>query len=231
MAMRLRVLNLLMALPLLSGSALAQGSASLEQILSNMERHGADLRSMSCQISQKKWNDLLEEFDQGEGGRFYFLKKNNKVYLRKDITQPQPNNLVINQGQVTFYQPRLKQAQRYNLGRRQDKAEFLILGFGSNKQALKETYNIRLLGRENIRGKDCYQLELTPKSSKVSAFFPQIVLWVDPSIWTPIRQKLVEATRDYMLIDFEDIQLNAPVPESLFDLRLPRGVEIMTLGG
>ena len=231
--MRLRTLSLLIALGLVSGFALAQdrANASLEDILSNMERRGADLRSMSCQISQKKWTDLLEEFDQGETGRFYLLKKNNKVYLRKDITKPQPNTLVVNQGQVTFYQPRLKQAQRYNLGQNKDKAEFLILGFGSNKQALKDTYKMRLLGRETIRGKDCYQLELTPKSEKASAFFPQIVLWVDPSIWTPIRQKLVEATRDYMLIDFEDIQLNGAISESQFNLKLPRDVEIVALGG
>jgi outer membrane lipoprotein-sorting protein len=234
MIMKLRTPGLLVLLALFSCPAFpvfAQGNASLDEILTNMDRRGAELHSMSCRISQKKWTDLLEEFDQGETGRFYFLKKNGKVYLRKEISQPQENILVVNEGQVTFYQPKLKQAQRYNLGQNKDKAEFLILGFGSNKQALKDTYKIRLLGRATVRNRDCYELELTPKSEKVSAFFPQIVLWVDSSLWVPIRQKLVEATKDYLLIDFDDIQLNAPVPESLFTLKLPRGVEIVALGG
>jgi len=186
---------------------------------------------MSCQIAQKKWTDILEEFDKGETGRFYFLKKNGKVYLRKDIVQPQENSLVISDGKVVFYQPRIKQAQQYNLGQNKDKAEFLLLGFGSNKQALKETYAIRLLGKESVRGRECHVLELTPKSEKVSAFFPQIVLWVDDQMSVPIRQKLMEPTRDYLLIDFDGIQLNAPIADSLFHVKLPKDVKVVGLGG
>ncbi|RPI26346.1 MAG: outer membrane lipoprotein carrier protein LolA [Acidobacteria bacterium] len=202
-------------------------SSSLDQILSRMDQKGATLRSMSCQITQKKWTEILEEFDKGESGRFYFLKKSGKVYLRKDITQPQENSLIISDGKVTFYQPRIKQAQQYNLGQNKDKAEFLLLGFGSDKQALKNTYTIRLLGQETIRGSECHILELTPKSERVSAFFPQIVLWVDSQLSVPVRQKLVEPTRDYLLIDFEGIQLNAPVADSLFQVKLPKDVKVV----
>ncbi len=182
---------------------------------------------MACQISQKKWTDILEEFDKGESGRFYFLKKNGKVYLRKDIVQPQKNSLVISDGKVVFYQPRIKQAQQYNLGQNKDKAEFLLLGFGSNKDALKNAYAIRLAGKETVRGHECHILELTPKSERVSAFFPQIVLWVDNQMNVPIRQKLVEPTKDYLLIDFDAIQLNAQVPDSLFQIKLAKDVKIV----
>jgi len=210
----------------LVSSGVAQ-SPSLEQILSRMDQSGANLHSMSCQITQKKWTDILEEFDKGESGRFYFLKKNGKVYLRKDIVKPQENALVISDGKVTFYQPRIKQAQQYNLGQNKDKAEFLLLGFGSDKQGLKNTYSIRLLGSETIRERQCHVLELTPKSGRVSAFFPQIVLWVDSQLNVPIRQKLVEPTKDYLLIDFDGIQLNAPVAESLFQVKLPKDVSVV----
>jgi len=208
--------------PFLSGQA-----RSLEQVLSRMDQKGATLRSMSCEIIQKKWTDILEEFDRGESGRFYFLKKNGNVYLRKDITQPQENSLVISEGKVTFYQPRIKQAQRYNLGQNKDKAEFLLLGFGSDKEALKNTYTIRLLGQETVGGSACHILELTPKSEKVSAFFRQIVLWVDDQLGVPVRQKLVEPTRDYLLIDFQRIELNPPIRESLFEMKLPKDVKVV----
>jgi outer membrane lipoprotein-sorting protein len=222
---------LAMLAPLLALGVPAWGqSLTLEQILTKVEQRGNDLRSMSSKITQKKWTDILEEFDQGESGRFYFLKKSGKVYLRKDISQPQNNSLVINEGKVTFYQPGIKQAQRYDLGRNKDKAEFLLLGFGSNKQVLKEAYNIRLLGREKVRDSETYVLELTPRSETVSAYFPQIVLWVDPQTWVPIRQKLVEATQDFLQIDFEDVQLNASVPESQFTLKLPKDVRIVGPG-
>jgi len=218
----LPLLGSLLLIPSLSAQ-----SPSLEQILSRMDQSGAGLRSMSCQIIQKKWTDILEEFDKGESGRFYFLKKNGKVYLRKDIVQPQENLLVIADGKVVFYQPRIKQAQQYNLGQNKDKAEFLLLGFGSNKEALKNAYAIRLLGKETVRGHESHILELTPKSERVSAFFPQIVLWVDGQMNVPIRQKLVEPTKDYLLIDFDGIQLNAAVPDSLFQIKLPKDVKVV----
>ena len=128
---------------------------------------------------------------------------------------------------MIFYQPRIKQAQRYNLGQNKDKAEFLLLGFGSNRAAMKEAYNIRLIGQEKIGNRSTYLLELSPKSQKVSAFFSQIVLWVDSERWIPIRQKLVEPNRDYQLIDFDEVQLNAPVKEATFDLKLPKGVSVV----
>ncbi len=192
-----------------------------------MEQKGAGLNTLTASISQKKWTDILEEFDTGEKGRLSFLKKNGKVFLRRDITQPQESNLVISDGKVIFYQPRIKQAQRYNLGQNKDKAEFLLLGFGSNRAAMKEAYNIRLIGQEKIGNRSTYLLELSPKSQKVSAFFSQIVLWVDSERWIPIRQKLVEPNRDYQLIDFDEVQLNAPVKEATFDLKLPKGVSVV----
>jgi len=206
----------------------AQGpSLTLEQVLARMEQKGAGLTTLTASISQKKWTDILEEFDTGEKGRLSFLKKGGKVFLRRDITQPQETNLVINDGKVTFYQPRIRQAQRYNLGQNKDKAEFLLLGFGSNRAAMKEAYNIRLTGQEKIGNRTTYLLELSPKSQKVSAFFSQIVLWVDSERWIPIRQKLVEPNRDYQLIDFDEVQINPPVKEATFELKLPKGVNVV----
>ena len=151
-------------------------SLNLEQILTKIDQRGQTLHAMSSVIIQKRWTEILQEFDEGEKGKFYFLKERGNVYLRKDISNPQENTLVIGEGKVLFYQPRIKQVQRYNLGERRNRAEFLLLGFGSNKDALKEAYNIRFLKREKIEGRVTYSLELVPKSDKVSAYFSTIVM-------------------------------------------------------
>lgn len=203
------------------------GPLTLEQILTKIEQRGSTLRSMSSSIVQKKWTDILEEFDQGESGRFAFLKEEDKIYLRKDIVKPQPNTLIIRDGKVLFYQPRIKQLQRYDLGQRRDRAEFFLLGFGSNKEALKEAYDIRLGKKETVEGHETYLLELTPKSEKVSAYFTQIVLWIDTELWVPIQQKLVEPTHDYLLIRFDDIRLNPKTLKSRFDLKVPDDVQVV----
>lgn len=200
---------------------------TLEEILTRMDRAGESLRSLSADIEQSKWTDILQEFDRGQSGKFLFLKERGEVYLRRDIHSPSVDSLVIRDGQVTYYQPGIKQAQRYQLGRHRDKAEFLLLGFGSDKEALKEAYDIRLIGREKVGTQDVYRLELAPKSGQVAAYFPLIVLWVDTQQWLPIQQQLVEHTQDYLLIRFRGIQLNPRISKSDFDLKLPRDVRII----
>lgn len=206
---------------------LSAQTSSLEEVLAKMDQQGAGLRSMSARITQKKWTHILEEFDKGESGYFYFLRERDQVFLRKDVLKPQENTLIIRQGTVWFYQPRIKQAQRYNLGRNRDKAEFLLLGFGSHQEALKETYKIQLLKQESIDGRQTYVLELTPRSDQVSAYFSKIVLWVDAALWVPIQQKLVEPNHDYLLIRFDDIKLNDRISRSRFDVKLPREVKVI----
>lgn len=213
--------------PQLEGMATEGVPPSLESVLENMDRRSADLRSMSAQIVQKKWTDILEAFDQEERGEFQVLRENEAIRLRRDITEPGRSILVINDGKGTFYQPLLKQANRYDLGARKDRAEFLLLGFISKKEALREAYAIGWLGPEMIGGRQAYVIELTPRSERVSAFFSRIVLWVDSRLWIPIQQKLVEPTRDYLLIRFEDVRLNLDLPASRFDLELPSDVNVI----
>ncbi len=200
---------------------------TLEEILTKIDKRGSILKSMSSSIDQKKWTDILEEFDQGESGRFDFLKDGEKIYLRRDIVKPQKNSLVVRDGEVLFYQPKIKQLQKYDLGQRRDRAEFLLLGFSSDKEAMREAYDIRLGEKEMIEGRETYLLELTPKSEEVSAYFSQIVLWIDMELWVPIQQKLVEPTRDFLLIRFDDIDLNPKITKSRFDLKIAADVQVV----
>jgi outer membrane lipoprotein-sorting protein len=208
-------------------STFGYGQVTLDKVLSNMDKVGADLRSMKAGLHQKKWTDILEEYDDGERGRFLFLKDKDNLYLRKDIEDPTINTLVIKEGKVLFYQPSIKQAQEYKMGRHKDKAEFLLLGFGSDKKAMADAYEITLLGEEKISDRNTFQIELKPKSEEVAAFFLRIVLWIDAELWVPIQQQLVEPTQDHLLIQFQDLELNAKVSKSDFNVKLPKDVKII----
>jgi outer membrane lipoprotein-sorting protein len=200
-------------------------AATLEEILARMESAGKQVTSFSANISQKKWTAVLKEFDRGEkGGLWYLRPKAGQAYLRKDITSPENNILVIADGEAVFYEPKIKQARKYQLGANKDKAEFLVLGFGTTARSLTETYNIRLLGEESIDGRKTHMLELKPKSLKAAAYFSEIVLWVADQIGLPIQQKLVEPNGDYMLIKFEGLKLNPGINKNKFKLSLPSGV-------
>ena len=67
---------------------MASQALTLEEILTKIDQRGSTLKSMSASIDQKKWTDILEEFDRGESGRFDFLKDGDKIFLRRDIVKP-----------------------------------------------------------------------------------------------------------------------------------------------
>jgi outer membrane lipoprotein-sorting protein len=222
-----RLLSVALALAFGCLMALAAPAPTLDQILTKMDKVGQNLKSLQAEIVQKKWTDILGEYDEGEKGEFLFLKEGDGIYLRKEISEPTASVLVIKDGNVTFYQPAIKQAQEYKLGNHKDKAEFMLLGFGTNKEALRRTYDISYLGEDQIDGKTTYQLELKPKSDQVAAFFVRIILWVDAERGIPIQQQLVEPTQDHLLIRFSDIRLNPKLSKSDFDVKLPRDVRVI----
>ncbi len=211
----------------LAGGLAAAPSLTLDQVLGNIEKRGGQLKSMSAAITQKKWTDILGEYDAGESGTLLFLKQDGKVYIRKDIDRPVANHLVINDGRIVFYQPGIRQAQVHEMGSNRDKAEFLLIGFGTSRRALEEAYEIKLVGAEKVAGKDTVAIELTPRSDQVSAYFQKIVLWLDTTTWVPIQQKLVEPTEDHLLVGFDQIKLNPKLSKSDFELKLPKDVHLV----
>lgn len=216
-----------LACTILSGAPVQ--TMTLEKLLDRIEEQGSTIKSMEASLEQKKWTDILDEFDEGEFGRFLFLKEKDQVFMRKEIEEPQLSSLVIADGEVVFFQPLIKQAQKYRLGKNKDKAELLVLGFGTTHEALEEAYYLKLLGEEKVGEAQTWILEMIPRSDKVQAFFGRIVLWIDAHRWIPIQQKLVEPSDDYLLVRFSEVQLNPRLTPSDFKLKLPKGTRVVGL--
>jgi len=198
-------------------------------ILTRIEENGAKIHSMKAQLEQKKWTEILKEFDEGESGEFFFLRKQDEVFIRKDIEVPQPSSLLIGNGEVIFFQPVIKQAQRYRLGRNRNKTEFLLLGFGTTRKSFEEAYQMRIMGTEDVQKTPTYILEMIPKMKTAQAYFSKIILWIDKKRWIPIQQKLVEPSDDFLLVQFRNIELNAGLTTRDFKLKFPKGTRFLGL--
>jgi len=59
--------------------------------------------------------------------------------------------------------------------------------------------------------------------------YSTIRLWIDQQKWIPIQTKFVEAGGDYLIMKLTNIKLNARISESVFDLKLPAGVQVIKL--
>lgn len=221
-----RILSVLclVLLPVLPSPA---QSKNLEQILKRMEFAGKGFQSFQAKLSQKKYTAVLGEFDAPETGQFYYARgKDGSALLRQEITEPATRILTIKGGVATLYQPRIKTARVVNLGKNKDKAEYLALGLGQSPAKLEETFDISYKGAETVGKMPCSILVLKPKSATAAAYFSSITLWVREQSGLPIQQKLEEPNGDYLLVTFSEERLNLKLPDSLFDQKLPKGVDV-----
>ncbi len=203
-----------------------QADPELQKIFSQMDGTSKNFRNFTASFTQKKYTAVLQEFDTPAKGDFYYARaKDGAALLRKEETSPGKSVLTIKKGVATFYEPNIRQAKQYNLGKNKDKAEYLAIGISQSPARLQENFNVSYLGSETINGKPCSILLLKPKNPKEAAYFASITVWFSKSNGIPLQNKMQEPNGDYILINFINEKLNTNIPGSRFDQKLP-GIEI-----
>lgn len=209
---------------------LKEEEAALDQVLRQMEEVGRGFVSFSAHLTRKKYTVVLKEFDIPESGEFFFARaKDGSALLRLEVNKPVHSILTISKGIATSFQPVIRQAQVFNLGKNKDKAEFLAIGIGQSPVKLRDTYAMAYLSTEAVDGSSCSMIMLKPKNPSAAAFFSAITLWIKKATGVPVRQKLQEPSGDYLLVDFTNEKLNAKIPASKFEQKLPSGTEIQRI--
>jgi outer membrane lipoprotein-sorting protein len=224
--------SLVLAISILGDALLAQSKSEneLDQVLRLMESVGKRFQSFEAKLTQKKYTAVLQEFDTPETGEFMYARaKDGSALLRQEIVKPAARILTIRGGIATVYQPRIKQAQVVSLGKNKDKAEYLALGLGQSPAKLRQTFDIAYQSTEKVDNVLCAVLALKPKSAGAAAYFSSITLWISKADGLPIQQKLQEPNGDYLLVSFSGAKLNRKIPESVFEQKLPKDVEIQKI--
>ncbi len=207
-----------------------RAQTDLNRAMAKMEAVGRTFRSFVAEFTQKKYTEVLQEYDTPERGEFYYARaRDGTALLRQEVMKPASRTLTIKGGVATIHQPGVKQAQIVNLGKNRDKAEYLALGLGQSPARLRETFSIKYQGTESVGGSPCWVLILTPKSSAAAAYFSSITLWVKKTSGIPVQEKLQEPNGDYLLVTFSGEKLNVSIPASKFEQKLPPGTDVQTL--
>jgi outer membrane lipoprotein-sorting protein len=202
---------------------------TLEQVLGKLEQAGRTFRSMESQIERTKVTVIVND-EYVDSGKAYFTVNGKRTRIKFDFLKPEAQSMLIADGKVLLYYPKLKSAQEYLLGENQDKTEFLLVGFGPANQDIRRLYNVTLIGDETIAGKKTSVVELVPKSPQAAARFKSIRLWIDQQLWVPVQSKVTEASNDYQIVKFTGTRINGRIPDSVFDARLPKDVKKSNMG-
>jgi len=215
----------LVCLLLLTPSLSAQ--ANLEQVLSKMDEVSKTFRSVETNLERTKMTLLVNDKDVASG-KLYYMRSGKEPRLKVEIDKPGQQIVLIDKGKLQIFSPKIKQVQEATLGNHANAVEqFMALGFGQSSQDLKKNYQVSLGGEEVLDGKKTAVLDLTPKTP--GGIIKAVRMWIDEQKGVSVQVKATEPSGDYTIFKYSNIKLNAALPDSTFELKLPKDVHVSKL--
>ncbi len=209
----------------MSTSVAAQGI--LSDILKRMDDNNKGMKSLKSNIKMSKHNSQLDEYDISEGSVQYLPSAaKEKIQVRIDWAKPMVEHLAVGSGQYILYRPRLEQAIIGKVdGAKGSAGAGGALAFMSmNRAQLRANYDVTYQGEATVNGSvKTWHLKLTPKNANT---YKSAELWVDPN-GMPVQAKVFEKNNDSTTIQLTDIERNATVASSVFQLKPPKGTKII----
>jgi outer membrane lipoprotein-sorting protein len=211
---------------LLSASAFAQDD--LSKVLSQMDAASQKFQSAQADFNWDQYTAVVQSHET-QTGTIAFRRSGKNVemvaHVKTDNGQPAPKDILYKNGQLTFYQPAIKQQTIFSAGaNRQQYEGFLTLGFGGSGKDLAANWNIKYEGTEAINGVQTAKLDLTPKQSGQNQMFSHITIWIDPTRSISLKQQFFQESGDSRTALYTNIQMNN-VPPGAFTLKIPSGTQ------
>jgi outer membrane lipoprotein-sorting protein len=212
----------------LSSFALTSVSArgeSLDAVLGRMDRSAQSFRSLTAKMHRLQFTAVLGESSTMEGTMRLKRAKGSATGI-VEFQPPDPRTVFIKGNHIEVFYPKANSVEVYDATKYSSNIDqFLLLGFGTTSAELMKSYDVKAGGVETIGGKMCTRIELTPKTAQMKQLLTKIELWIPEAESNPLREKVTEPSKNYELIDYADIQLNPPLPDSAFDFKAPKGVK------
>ena len=203
---------------LIVGAAWAQQSP-LERVLDQMDRTAANFRSTEASFVWDQYQKVVDETDT-QKGTVYYRRSGKETQMAADITEPDAKYVLIADGKIEVYQPRIDQVTIYNPGKNREVVEsFMVLGFGGGGHDMLKSFEVKHLGTEILNGVETAKLDLVPKAQNARNNISHIILWIDPAKGVSLQQQLFEPSGDYRLAKYSDIQLNQKISDGVFKLK------------
>jgi outer membrane lipoprotein-sorting protein len=205
---------------LLAGTALATAEP-LPGVLARMDRAAAEFQSLSAGMKRVQFTAGLSETSEMDGAvRLRRIKGGTQGIV--EFQQPEQRTVFINGKQVQIYYPKANTVEIYDASKyTSNMDQILLLGFGTSAAELKKSYDVKDGGAQKINGADTTRIELTPRSDEMKKLITKIELWIPDGQSNPVRAKFSEPSKNYELVDYSDIKVNPPLPDSAFAFKVP----------
>jgi outer membrane lipoprotein-sorting protein len=214
---------------MLAGPAtVAAADNSLQQVLSRMDKAAADFKAMTAQVTYVTHTDILNDNTTETGTAIMKKVQPGEVQARIDFTAPNLKTITIEKRRVQEYLPKINTLQIFDLDKKGPQLDkFLMNGFGTSGTEIAATYDVMILGSEQLSGQAVTRLQLVPKNAEAKQYVTKLELWIpeqgDPH---PLREKIFEPSGDYLLVTYSDQKINPLLKADALELKPAAGVKV-----
>ena len=199
----------------------ARADGKLDEILNNMQREGSKISTFFAKMDQQSIDVELGGKSNYTAYVFFQHKgKTDKAAIK--YIKPEGQTVWVNGEEIALYQKRIKQAvitTRKKQASKNPELSFVASPYKSVPQ-LKSQYEIVYLGEEQGYAK----LELTPKTK---SSVKKALLWVDQSLWLPVKYQVTETNGNVATITLSDLKTNGAIPDNTFVPKYDEGTKII----
>jgi len=195
-----------------------------DRIVEQLNKSAERFQTLTAELQFTKVTVVVNDTST-ESGRLYF---NKKGAIKIEFLNPEPKEVLFTGNKARIYFPKMSQIQEFDLGKHRALVEqYLLLGFGTKGDDLKDNYLITILGETKLDGRAVLQLELTPKDPRLRNQINKLYLWIDLASWLPVQQKFFEVGGDYFETRYTEMKINANIPASKQRLSAPKGTKVV----
>lgn len=204
----------------------SQANGKLDEILANMERAAASIKTIEADMRQEK-RDMQIGGKEVYAGKILFLHAGkNTDKIRIDYSVPAGQVVAVDGNKITLYQPAIKQViqtTRQAQASQNQEFSFIATPYKSVPE-LKSQYNIVYTGDEQVGSASTAKLELTPKGASSAK---KLTLWVDKSSWLPIKYQVVETNNNVTTFTLANMKINSGYKGDPFKVTWPHGTKVV----
>ncbi len=203
----------------------------LEGVLDEMDAATLGFESIQADVTYTRSIFLLDEEEVADGTLKY--KKPKKLRLE---FEPPRDEIDVSDGKFLWvYKPGENQVEKYQLAEGETtELGFFEFGYEGSVEKAKKNYSIEMMSSSDAGGpaggdEGTYILKLTPKPSATEMpQYNEIILWVDDSIWLPVRMEFYESDGEIInRLELWEIRINEPLDDNVFQFEVPKGVEVV----
>ncbi len=184
--------------------------AQPEEFKKSLQAANASKSTIKSDFVQTKHLSLLEDKISSKGK--FFFKQQNKV--RIEYTEPYTYLLVMNEGAILVKDDQKTNRINTKNSKMMQSVNRIIVDCMSGNVFSNPDFSVE--GYENGRQ---YLLSLSPTNEAMKQIFVRIDVYMDKNRLDVVRLKMVEPGGDFTDMEFQQIQHNIALDESLFKTR------------